>query len=416
MLGNITIDKSSMVLNYFLYTIQLIKENGGKLERTKFEREMAHFVGVPVYNDDGKANRTPYNKSKFPRSFGFVESVNENDQEFLRLTGRGEALSTVIGMKKLRDNSIKYFLTNRNYFMTLMFYSLCFDSFGKNNCGAEQSFTDIEPPKIVLRVLLELGKATAQEIYYVLYGLNGYPKKNCKPIHQSFEEAIEKVRENRKNHFSYKRWIDSWELKNLVNDCKIINIFTEKGFDFLSSCENKYGEIEYSLSKDLTQEHLDFVSKLHPYYKPLFYVQESDADEVVVQKWLRISIYGKFSSYQNVFRINIKDFSGSILDNKVFVKALKASFANPKTSVYLEFNTRVYQDILKCFADCENLLDRINDVQNPLNGWSVNGVNNRTLYNEIISVTKKPHNGLKINQILRSNMVRLPSNFNIIGV
>lgn len=415
MLGNITIDKSSMVLNYFLYTIQLIKENGGKLERTKFEREMAHFVGVSVYNDDGTTNRTPYNKSKFPRYFGFVESVNENGQEYLCLTGRGEALSTVIGMKKLRDGSLKYFLTNRNYFMTLMFFSLCFDSFGKNNCGAEQSFTDIEPPKIVLRVLLALGKATAQEIYYVLYGLNGYPKKNCEPIHQSFEDAIETVRENRKNHFSYKRWIDSWELKNLVNDCKIINIFTEKGFDLLSSCENKYGEIEYSLSKDLTKEHLDFVAKLHPYYKPLFYVQESDADEAIVQKWLRISIYGKFSSYQNVFHINIKDFSGSILDNKVFVKALKAAFANPKTSVYLEFNTRDYQEILKCFVDCENLLDRINDVQNPLNGWSVNGINNRTLYNEIISVTKKPHNGLKINQILRSNMVRLPSNFNIIG-
>lgn len=183
----------------------------------------------------------------------------------------------------------------------------------------------------------------------------------------------------------------------------------------MSSCENKYGEIEYSLSKDLTKEHLNFVAKLHPYYKPLFYVQESDADEAIVQKWLRISIYGKFSSYQNVFRINIKDFSGSILDNKVFVKALKAAFANPKTSVYLEFNTRDYQEILKCFVDCENLLDRINDVQNPLNGWSVNGINNRTLYNEIISITKKPHNGLKINQILRSNMVRLPSNFNIIG-
>ena len=416
MLGNITIDKSSMVLNYFLYTIQLIKENGGKIERTKFEQKMARFVGVPVYNDDGTTNRTPYNKSKFPRYFGFVESVNENGHEFLCLTGRGEELCTIIGKKNLRDGSTEYILSNRNYFVTLIFYSLWFDSFGKNNCGAEQSFTDIEPPKVVFSVLLALGKASAQEIYYVLYGLNGYPKKNCKPIHQNFEEAIDRVRENRQRRFDYKRWIDSWELKNLVSDCKIINIFTEKGFGLLSSGANKDGEIEYSLSKDLKQEHLDLVAKFDSYYKPLFYVQESDADETVVQKWLKVSIYGKFSSYQNVFHINIKDFSGSILDNKVFAKALKAAFANPKMSVYLEFNTRNYQDILKCFTGCENLIDRIDNIQDSLNGWSVNGVNNRILYNEIMSVSKKPHNGQKVNRILHLNMIRLPSNFNIVGV
>jgi hypothetical protein len=131
---------------------------------------------------------------------------------------------------------------------------------------------------------------------------------------------------------------------------------------------------------------------------------------------LKVSIYGKFSSYQNVFHINIKDFSGSILDNKVFAKALKAAFANPKMSVYLEFNTRNYQDILKCFTGCENLIDRIDNIQDSLNGWSVNGVNNRILYNEIMSVSKKPHNGQKVNQILHLNMIRLPSNFNIVGV
>jgi len=416
MLGNITIDKSSMVLNYFLYTIQLIKGSGGKLERTKFEREMAHFVGVSVYNDDGTTNRTPYNKSKFPRYFGFVESVNVGGREFLCLTGRGIELSSIIGKRSLSDGSTEYFVTNRNYFVTLIFYSLWFDSFGKNNCGAEQSCTDIEPPKIVFRALQELGKASAEEIYYIIYGLNGFPKQGKQPIHSSFEDAVEKVKEKRKNHYNYKNWIQSWNLKNLVSDCKVINIFTEKGFGLLSSNEDKNGDLEYSLSSNLSQEHLEFIHKLNPYYKPLFFIQKSDGTKDFIQEWLKYSVYGKFCSNRNIFHIQTKNIAGSILNDKMFANALKAAYVNPKESFYLEFDTDDHNEIINCFAGSEALLDRIDDVKNAFNGWSSVGVRSISLYSEIVALAKKAYNGYKIKEILDPNTIRLPANLNIIGV
>ncbi|SMG24205.1 hypothetical protein [Fibrobacter sp. UWB13] len=416
MLGNITIDKSSMVLNYFLHTIHLIKKNGGKLERTRFEREMAHFVGVSVYNDDGTTNRTPYNKSKFPRYFGFVESVDVGGQEFLYLTGRGIELSSIIGERALSDGSTEYYITNRNYFITLIFYSLWFDTFGKNNCGAEQSCTDIEPPKIVFRALQELGKASAEEIYYVIYGLNGFPKQKKQPIHSSFEDAIEKVKEKRNNRYDYKNWIRSWNLKNLVSDCKIINIFTEKGFGLLSSNENKNGDIEYSLSSNLKQEHLEFIHKLNPYYKPLFFIQDSDNSKDYVQEWLKYSVYGKFCSNRNIFHIHTKNIIKSILNDKNFVQALKAAYINPKESFYLEFDTADYNEIIDCFADNATLLDRIDDVMDDFNGWSSVGVHSISLYSEIVALAKKSYNGHNIKEILSPNTIRLPANLNIIGV
>ena len=63
----------------------------------------------------------------------------------------------------------KYYIlsAHREDFIDLIFESVIFDSFGKNNSGAEQSNTDVEPPKVIFKTLLELGKATAEEISYV---------------------------------------------------------------------------------------------------------------------------------------------------------------------------------------------------------------------------------------------------------
>ena len=69
MIGNITFDKASMNMSYFLYTIKLIVEQGGSISRKEFVKRMADFVGVPAIKD-GKENRTAYNKSKLPRYFG----------------------------------------------------------------------------------------------------------------------------------------------------------------------------------------------------------------------------------------------------------------------------------------------------------------------------------------------------------
>ena len=47
MIGKLTIDKSSMNISYFLYTIKIIDKNNGKISRADFVKEMSEFVGVP---------------------------------------------------------------------------------------------------------------------------------------------------------------------------------------------------------------------------------------------------------------------------------------------------------------------------------------------------------------------------------
>lgn len=46
MIGRLTIDKASMNLSYFLYTIKIIDENNGRISREDFGKKMAKFVGV----------------------------------------------------------------------------------------------------------------------------------------------------------------------------------------------------------------------------------------------------------------------------------------------------------------------------------------------------------------------------------
>ena len=231
MIGNLTIDKASMNISYFLNTIRIISLNGGRISRRDFVNQMAEFIGVSAQKN-GKENRTPYNKSKLPRYFGFVDIDTDNDGiNYLVLTNRGRKLSEYIGEKEDAEPDKKYYIvsTHREDFIDLIFESVIFDSFGKNNSGAEQSNTDVEPPKVIFKTLLELGKATAEEISYVMFGLN-----NGK--FTAFEAAIAEIQHNRENlKYDYSEIMEEWKVTNIISDFKLINIFTDDNIKLLTS-------------------------------------------------------------------------------------------------------------------------------------------------------------------------------------
>ena len=91
MIGKLTIDKASMNISYFLYTVRIIDENNGRISRKDFGKQMGDFIGVPSMKG-GKENRTPYNKSKLPRYFGFVDIETDEETNYLALTHRGKVL------------------------------------------------------------------------------------------------------------------------------------------------------------------------------------------------------------------------------------------------------------------------------------------------------------------------------------
>ena len=110
MIGNLTIDKASMNISYFLNTIRIISLNGGRISRRDFVNQMAEFIGVSAQKN-GKENRTPYNKSKLPRYFGFVDIDTDNDGiNYLVLTNRGRKLSEYIGEKEDAEPDKKYYI------------------------------------------------------------------------------------------------------------------------------------------------------------------------------------------------------------------------------------------------------------------------------------------------------------------
>ena len=59
MLGNLTIDKASMNISCFLYSVKIIHERSGRATRKEFVKTMAEFIGLP-YQKNGKENVRMY--------------------------------------------------------------------------------------------------------------------------------------------------------------------------------------------------------------------------------------------------------------------------------------------------------------------------------------------------------------------
>ena len=130
MIGKLTIDKSSMNMSYFLYTVLIISKHNGLVSRKTFVEEMASFVGVPAVKD-GKENRTAYNKSKMVRYFGFADVViGSSNEQYLVLTNRGKILIDYIkdnGEKVDSENRYSILPECRSKFVDLIFESVIFD-------------------------------------------------------------------------------------------------------------------------------------------------------------------------------------------------------------------------------------------------------------------------------------------------
>lgn len=94
MIGKLTIDKASMNLSYFLYTLKIINDNNGRVSRKNFGRLMGEFIGVPSIKG-GKENRTPYNKSKLPRYFGFVDIEYGENNESCKISRKPWCVSRI---------------------------------------------------------------------------------------------------------------------------------------------------------------------------------------------------------------------------------------------------------------------------------------------------------------------------------
>lgn len=413
MIGKLTIDKSSMNLSYFLYTIHVIDMYGGRISRKDFDKEMAEFMGRPAQKN-GKEIRTLYNKSKWPRYFGFVEiEVDSDEGNFLILTNRGKILSEyIIEQTEVDDAASKYCINpdRRSEFVDLIFDSVIFDSFGKNNCGVETSNTDVEPPKIVFKTLLRLGKATAEEIYYVMYGMN-------RGLFKSFEEGIAKVESNRAAlKYDYSEIMKEWKITNIASDCKLINIFKDNNIGLLDSEKDKeHDKTFYYLSNYLSQEHRKQIDTLDAIYQPLMLLVYTDGNDLTVNAWLNDTVLGRVSNEAYIFRYDKtndrKDFCSD--EGKfvkcVFEQAMEKAFQNEKKNVYLILEHIKESEISEIFGQYAPLLKRVNNLSDRKHGWSKETLRASDFYECLVANSKFA------DQLLPKGEVQIPSNLQIIG-
>lgn len=415
MIGKLTIDKSSMNISYFLYTIKIIASNGGKISRKNFVKEMADFVGVPAVQNN-KENRTAYNKSKLPRYFGFVDIVaDEQELNYLVLTNRGEILAEYIQDNgEDKDAAERYSIASehRTDFIDLIFDSVIFDSFGKNNSGAEQSNTDVEPPKVVFKTIYELGKATAEEICYVMFGLN-------RGVFSDFDEAIASVREKRSNAIhDYSEIMEEWAITNIVHDCKIINIFTDSNISLLiSERDTDNGKLYYQLSSVLSESHKEQLRTISAVYEPLKLFAYTNGNAATVENWVEGAVLGRISDNSQIVKYKFGIDSDPLCANGadsnfvpgVFEKAILAAFQNEKKNIYLVVQNTTEPSFFGTIGKYATLLNRIDNVKDDWHGWSRTPLNDDKLYRWLIAQSSRARS------ILSNSEVILPSNLHIVG-
>lgn len=420
MTGKLVIDKSSMVISHFLYSLKIVDNHGGTISRENFEKEMSTFLNLRLFLDDGKRNRTPYNKTKLPRYFGFLDLNEKGD---LLLTPRGKTIinNNIIKMREgsEMDSYEKYYISieDRKKFASLILDSVIFDSFGKNNCGVEQSDSNIEPPKIIFKTINDLKSATKNELAYIIYGLNGGKDGKSKILFNNYYDAIENIKINRSKDFDYEKYFRETGLSTIVSDMKVLNILKDSNINLLKTirCDDK--DELYELSDSVSEEYKCCLEKLSPFYEPSRIFVYSSKNEHSLNYWVKTNILGSVGRSENIFLFDKNkreklvgdiyegNYIGGALD-----EAMVMAYNNPNQNIYLlclDTNELEIRDILNKYY---NLLEIVNDFKSSEYGVSKNKIISEEMYKFIVSRSNLAKKNLSINE------VKFPSNLHFIGV
>lgn len=406
MIGKLTIDKSSKNLSFFLFSIVLLGRHGGRLSRQEFVSAMASFVGVSSQNESGNENRSAYNKSKLPRYYGFIGITREDNTEYLELTNRGRDLIKYIVENPDAEAKERFSIAeqHKHDFAELIFESIQFDSFGHNNCGAENSKSDVEPPKALFRMLYDLKSVTSDEFCYLIFGID-------RGIFSGYEEALNFFKEKRSEGiYTYKDILTQLNLVNIAADCKLIEFFALDAINLLTTSVKENVEF-FRISDWVLEKYEKQISKLNPIYSPLrLFVSFSEDSKYSLDATLNV-VLGRISSKSDVFVSETKpliDFNSP--GDSLLFDALLAAFQNPSKNIYLVVKAKDEAAFNAKFGKFMPLFKPLFSVSAPDNGASLNSVTDALYYQSLIEKSKEAR------KFLRAEEVRFPSNFQVIGV
>lgn len=299
-MGRLTIDKANSNFSCFVYPLVSLKSHGGKMSRADFVSDVAAFCQIPAEKSDGTENRTAYNKANFTRYYGLIDLSYEAGEEMELLTRRGELfLQCVEENPSYSSHKDRYRVVagRKSMALDLIIDSLLFDSFGCFNLGAKRSESSVEPPKVLFRMLCELGDVSDDELCFVLFGMND-------GILPDFDSAISLVRKNRKSSYSYFDDLAKKGLDNIASDLKLAELFADSSFGMLNkSLLSTAGRsvASYSLSPDVSREQIALFQTLVPTYVPLRRIVHTNGTSVQQENWIRDKMLGSVANENRLF-------------------------------------------------------------------------------------------------------------------
>lgn len=199
-MGKIVMPKNSALLNEIESVLQIYYEADDWLPNDEYKAKLKLMIGDDQYSSSytKKAQITSY--------FGFTiwEDIN-NPQSRRRITPSGKKMYEAI---KAGDTAaVQEVLMN----------ALETVKFGRDNYGCPESSSDVEPPSLYVRAILDMGYLTYREFAFLLWKLED--------LGANYTDALAELKVLRS-----KGTIDLGEEANKYADCKPIMILVRWGF------------------------------------------------------------------------------------------------------------------------------------------------------------------------------------------
>ena len=199
-MGKIVMPKNSALLNEIESVLQIYYEADNWLPNDEYKAKLKLMIGDDQYSSSYTK------KDQITSYFGFTiwEDIN-NPQSRRRITPSGKKMYEAI---KAEDTAaVQEVLMN----------ALETVKFGRDNYGCPESSSDVEPPSLYVRAILDMGYLTYREFAFLLWKLED--------LGANYTDSLAELKVLRS-----KGTIDLGEEANKYADCKPIMILVRWGF------------------------------------------------------------------------------------------------------------------------------------------------------------------------------------------
>lgn len=169
-MSKIVVPKHSADVDEMNAVLKIHYEANDWVKGSDFKKRLMAIIGADQYPSSYPK------KAQVPAYFGFLESKVSNGGRITerRITASGRVMYEAI---LADDNDTK---------RRLLMEALEKIVFGRNNAGSPSSNSDIEPPVLLVKCILDTGYCTSSEYAYLVWALND----ECKKYYESLDEII----------------------------------------------------------------------------------------------------------------------------------------------------------------------------------------------------------------------------------